>query len=260
MTRTEILEKIYKEYHRPEFIYPDPLFPVLAYKNTADREIAAIIASSLALGRVEMILKAVDSVLAPLGPHPALYLDTLSLADLREIYKNFIYRFFKTDEIAGFLYAIKTLRGDRGSLQSIFTSRYTPGCGVIDGITLLSDEFARISNNRTAMLLPSPAKGSACKRTNLFLRWMVRSDNIDPGGWDYVLPRDLLVPVDTHMFDIAGRLRFTSRKAADLKTALEITAGFSELSPEDPVKFDFSLTRLGIHPDLDKEIFKYLKL
>lgn len=258
MNRLELLDKVYNEYHREEYIYPDPLSPVLSYKNADDREVAAVIASSLALGRVDLILKAVNSVLLPLGSHPASELDSLSVSDLREIYHDFVYRFFKTDEITGFLYAIKVIRGDRGSLQALFTSNYTQGKGITSGITALSNEIARISEGKSAMLLPSPEKGSACKRVNLFLRWMVRHDNIDPGGWSDINTCDLLVPVDTHMYDIAKRLRFTSRKTADFKTAVEITAGFAEIVPEDPVKYDFSLTRLGIHPDLDKEIFKNL--
>lgn len=258
MNRLELLDKVYNEYHREEYIYPDPLSPVLSYKNAEDREVAAIIASSLALGRVDFILKAVNSVLLPLGSHPASKLDTLSMSDLREIYHNFVYRFFKTDEITGFLYAIKVIRGDRGSLQSLFSSNYTSGKGVANGIIALSNEFARISEGKSAMLIPSPEKGSACKRVNLFLRWMVRQDNIDPGGWSDINACDLLVPVDTHMYDISRRLRFTARKTADLRTAVEITAGFAEIVPEDPVKYDFSLTRLGIHPDLDKEIFNKL--
>ena len=114
------------------------------------------------------------------------------------------------------------------------------------------------SEHNCGILITPPEKGSACKRFNLFLRWMVRCDSVDPGGWKCIDKKDLLVPVDTHMFDIATRLGFTHRRYGDLKAALEITAGFARYCPEDPVKFDFSLTRLGIHPDLDKSIFDKL--
>jgi uncharacterized protein (TIGR02757 family) len=83
----------------------------------------------------------------------------------------------------------------------------------------------------------------------LFLRWMVRQDEIDPGGWN-IDPAKLIVPVDTHMLRITRRLGFTGRKQADLKTAVEISGVFRLFSPEDPAKYDFSLTRMGIHPDV----------
>ena len=100
-------------------------------------------------------------------------------------------------------------------------------------------------------LLPDPAKGSACKRINLMLRWLVRRDAVDPGGWDDVPAAALVVPLDTHMKKTGIRLGFTTRSGSDIKTALEITEGFRALSPDDPVKYDFALTRLGIRKDGD---------
>jgi uncharacterized protein (TIGR02757 family) len=99
--------------------------------------------------------------------------------------------------------------------------------------------------------VPSPVGGSACKRLNLFLRWMVRQDGVDPGGWDNVPQSKLIVPVDTHMHRICLRLGLTTRKQANMATALEITEGFRALAPDDPVRYDFSLTRLGIRRDAD---------
>jgi len=98
-------------------------------------------------------------------------------------------------------------------------------------------------------LIPAPSKGSACKRLNLFLRWMVRQDEVDPGGWDLIPPSKLVVPLDTHMHRIGLLLSFTNRKQADLQTALEITDAFRKVAPHDPVKYDFVLTRLGIWSD-----------
>ena len=80
----------------------------------------------------------------------------------------------------------------------------------------------------------------------MFLRWMVRKDAIDPGGWDQISPSKLIVPIDTHMHQVGLKLGFTKRKQANLTTALEVTSAFSKFSPDDPVKYDFSLTRVGI--------------
>ncbi len=99
-------------------------------------------------------------------------------------------------------------------------------------------------------LIPSHKKKSAKKRLNLFLRWMTRCDEIDPGGWAGLSRASLVVPLDTHMFRIAGMLGFTARKSADFSAAMEITARFSEIEPDDPVKYDFALTRFGIQSGL----------
>ncbi|MBW2647098.1 MAG: TIGR02757 family protein, partial [Deltaproteobacteria bacterium] len=115
-------------------------------------------------------------------------------------------------------------------------------------------ELTTGTNGRRNSLLPSPMLGSACKRLHLFLRWMVRQDDVDPGGWDTVSTSKLVIPLDTHMHRICLALRLTQRKQADMRTAAEITAAFRTITPEDPVKYDFALTRLGIRNDTDMNL------
>ena len=109
--------------------------------------------------------------------------------------------------------------------------------------------FMGLIGGSLPFLLPFPEKGSACKRLNLFLRWMVRKDRVDPGGWDGVPASKLIVPLDTHMYGITRGLGFTERKSADLRTAIEATAAFRKIAPRDPVRYDFALTRPGIRRD-----------
>ena len=125
---------------------------------------------------------------------------------------------------------------------------------VLSGLRFLSDQIR--NREQIGHLLADPKKKSACKRSHLFLRWMVRNDLVDPGGWDHVSPSKLIIPVDRHMHTSGVILGFTSRKSADLKTALEITNGFRKIAPQDPVKYDFCLTRFGIRRDLDMESLK----
>ncbi|MEJ2656586.1 MAG: DUF2400 family protein, partial [Desulfobacterales bacterium] len=99
-------------------------------------------------------------------------------------------------------------------------------------------------------LIALPQRGSACKRMNLLLRWMVRKDNVDPGGWRGVPWSKLIIPLDTHMHKIGLKLGFTKNRQANMRTALEITSGFRKIIPEDPVKYDFALTRFGIRSDM----------
>ena len=95
-------------------------------------------------------------------------------------------------------------------------------------------------------LLVSPEGGSGCKRLNLYLRWMVRDDEVDAGVWKKVDRAKLLVPVDVHMNRLCGILGFHNRKAVSMRTAEEVTGRFAEIEPSDPVKYDFALSRVGI--------------
>ena len=113
--------------------------------------------------------------------------------------------------------------------------------------------FCRYTGQDNLYLLPRPSKGSACKRMALFLRWMVRRDDVDPGGWHNVSPADLLIPLDTHMFNISSTLGLCSMKSASGKAAAEITRNFKDVSPDDPVKYDFALTRYGIREEMTVE-------
>lgn len=244
-------EDIYKKYNKPEFIHPDPLEHVLLYNNIRDREIAAFIAASLALGRVELILKAVENVLKPLSPTPSKALISLSLKDLEEIYKDFKYRFFTGKHISRFLWGLRCIIESYGSIEACTAKTLSPSWDtVLPGLEFLVDSIKSFAPQDTGILLPSPSKKSACKRLNLFLRWMVRKDRVDPGGWTSLSPSLLIVPLDTHMFRISTNMGFTGRKTPDLKTALEITEAFKRISPDDPVKYDFALTRSGINPEI----------
>jgi uncharacterized protein (TIGR02757 family) len=105
------------------------------------------------------------------------------------------------------------------------------------------------AGRKLPMFLPSPGGGSACKRLNLFLRWMVRRDNVDPGIWRGIAPSFLVIPLDTHMYKIARAMGLTCSRQANMRCAVEITGNFAFICPEDPVRYDFALTRLSMRND-----------
>ncbi|OFW52907.1 MAG: TIGR02757 family protein, partial [Actinobacteria bacterium RBG_13_35_12] len=115
-----------------------------------------------------------------------------------------------------------------------------------------------LAKNRCSSLVPSPIGGSAFKRLNLYLRWMVRRDNVDPGGWIGVSSSKLIIPLDTHMYRISLKLGFTERKQADIRTAMEITSALKKFDRDDPVKYDFALTRLGMNKVEEVFLKKYI--
>jgi len=126
---------------------------------------------------------------------------------------------------------------------------------IFPALSAFTRKLSICADDNLKSLVPSPTGGSACKRLNLFLRWMVRSDEVDPGGWENVSASKLIVPVDTHMHKICHLLGLTTRRQADMRAATEITSAFRSIAPTDPVRYDFSLTRLGIRKDADMAAF-----
>jgi len=245
------LERLYATCNRREFVHPDPLEFIYRYEDLLDREIAGLVASSLAYGRVKQILASVGAVLDRTG-NPRRFLEHASAEKLRRTFAGFRHRFTTGKDLAGMLLGAKRAIERHGSLEACFIANLSPrDATVIPALGAFVDELTRGAGSPRRFLLPSPSRGSACKRLNLFLRWMVRADEVDPGGWGRVSARKLVVPLDTHMHRICLALGFTRRRQATLRAALEVTDAFRELAPRDPVRYDFALTRPGIRGDGD---------
>ncbi len=244
------LERLYIKYNRPELINPDPLQFLGSFADIKDREIVALIASSLAYGRVAQIIKSVSQVVDKMLPSPRTFLETSSNKKIQSVFKGFKHRFTTDEDLVGLLLGIKGVLRRHGSLNRCFVQGYDDSDETI--LPALQEFVKAIAEEgKGTKLLSCPSKASACKRLNLFLRWMVRRDAVDPGGWEGICPSKLIVPLDTHMHKIGLALGMTKRKQADMRTACEITRAFSAISPKDPVKYDFALTRFGIRDDMD---------
>ncbi len=245
----EVLERLYRLYNKREYVDPDPLLFLYRYRERRDQELAAFVASSLAYGRVGGILKSVRSVLEPLGEHPADFLSSVPERFFRESYPGFRHRFNGEEDIRNMLKGFRRLFSEYGTLENAFASGFSPGDGnILAALERFSGLLCRDFPAGESFLFPLPSKKSACKRLCLALRWLVRKDEVDCGVWTKIPPSSLIVPLDTHLFRIACGLGFCRRKQPGLAAALEITESFREICPEDPVKYDFVLTRFGIHP------------
>ena len=250
------LEQLYHRYNSRQWVHPDPLEYLYDYPDLKDRETVGIIASSLAYGRVAQILKSVSYILKKLGPSPHTFLESSSIRSLHKIFCDFKHRFSTGEEVALMLMGIKRVIKQYGSLGACFSDKFKESDEtVLPGLTSFVDELTYPFKGRTNSLIPLPQKGSACKKLNLFLRWMVRDDRVDPGGWHKIPPSKLIIPLDTHMHRISLLLNLTDRKNANMRTALEITRAFRKIVPDDPIRYDFALTRLGIRKDEDSEGF-----
>ena len=247
------LERLYERYNRRQWVHPDPLEFLYEYSGQGDREVMGVIASSLAYGRVCQILKSVDKVRERMGPSPHRFVMEATSSSLRTTFRHFKHRFTSGEELAMLLEGLGHVISRYGSLYNCFLSGFSEEHrDILPALSALVRALSLRFRGRCNSLLPSPEKGSACKRLNLFMRWMVRRDRVDPGGWYDISPEKLIVPLDTHMHRIGLSLGLTRRKNADMRTALEITRAFRSIAPEDPVRYDFALTRFGIRSDLHR--------
>ena len=227
----ETLEKIYTRYNQKIYIEPDPLQFVLEYRDSRDREIAGLIGASLAYGRVELINRAVGSVLSVMGDSPFSYVTRTDKNCISKDFSDFSYRFTRAEHITALILGIQRVIREYGSLEACFLAGYSGDDDNI--IPALTHFMGEISNHcPIGHLCADPSKKSACKRNHLFLRWMVRSDPVDPGVWTGISPSKLVIPLDTHMFAIGRILGFTRKKSASIHTALEVTRGFRQICPK----------------------------
>jgi len=246
------LENAYLTYNRREFVHPDPLEFLYDYPDPADREVVGLVASALAYGNVRQILKSVSAVLGVMGTRPSAYLLSRDASDFLNDFKWFSHRFAKGKHLSALLAGARDVIQTYGSLHACMAEQIDPADrNVLPGLC----RFVRrlidgTDGSDPGHLVPRPEKGSACKRLHLLLRWMVRCDEVDPGGWNDIPPSLLMVPLDVHMFRIAQRLCMTSRRQPDVRAAMEVTEGFRRYAPDDPVKYDFALTRFGIRGDI----------
>ena len=242
------LNELYRTYNRRKFVHPDPLEFLYRYPDRRDREIAGLIASALAYGRVAQILKSVTRVLAAMGDSPHEFIHHTTPAGIHAVYDGFKHRFTVHSDLVALIAGMRKTILDYGSLNECFVAGLKRTDPTVLGAL---DAFLGKLDCRGGYLLPLPGRGSACKRMHLYLRWMVRNDAVDPGGWKGISPAQLIIPLDTHMAHIGRTLGLTRRKSADQSMALELTQAFRDISPNDPVKYDFALTRFGIRSDME---------
>lgn len=249
------LEALYHQFNRRSYVHPDPLEFLYAYEDIRDREVAGLVASSLAYGKVAQILASVSIVLSVMGPSPFLFLRESSVESIRHAVKNFRHRFATGEQLSGMLIGIKRMIGKYDSIYECLLCGYQKNHHtVLPALGAFAGTLKALSPADPGHLVALPERGSACKRLNLYLRWMIRKDSVDPGGWDDIPASKLVIPLDTHMHRIGLSFGLTCRKQADIRTVLEITSGYQNLAPEDPVRYDFALTRLGIRGHIDREI------
>ena len=224
-----VLEKLYARYNHRQLIAPDPLQFVYRYSNPRDKELAALLASTLAYGRVAQIEKSVTTLLSFMGKSPFKFILKFDNSKAKGL-GNFKHRFTTGRHLASFFLLLKNALTESGSIEKFFVKGYNPtDPNIIPALSKFSDNLLSMypENSRgLKYLLPNPKDGSACKRLNLFLRWMVRKDGVDTGLWKSIDKSKLIVPVDVHMGRLCKLLGLYRRKTVSIAAAVEITENF----------------------------------
>lgn len=226
----------------------DPLSLARRYTDPRDREIAGLIAATLAFGSAKQIIRAAGGVLDALGPRPA---RAIRRSDRLARLHGHRHRWVSGGDLALLLAAAAGVLRARGSLEAVFRDGYGEededvGPALSRFVGALR-ERAGDGPRGFRYLLPDPATGGAAKRLCLWLRWMVRPDDgLDLGVWSSIPASALVIPLDTHVLRIARYVGLTERRTASFATAREITRGLARLDPDDPVRYDFAIAQLGI--------------
>lgn len=251
------LDSFYKNFDFKERLKHDPIEFPHRYSRPEDIEISAFIATSFAYGKVELFKPVIEKILQPGGKIPSSFILNFDLKRDKQYLDGIKYRFSTEDDVLCYLYMLSNAIKEWGSLKNLFISHYSSGhADVKEALTGFTDYFLSLDTSKiygknikplgVTHLFPSPDKGSACKRLNLFLRWMVRRKDIDFGIWDEIPPSKLIIPLDTHIGRISRCLGLTKRASSDWKAAKEITESLKRFDPKDPLKYDFALCHHGI--------------
>ncbi|MFT7880054.1 MAG: TIGR02757 family protein [Sulfurimonas sp.] len=218
---------------------PDPLFIAQKYQD----ESIALICALFAYGNAHLIIKFLESLDFNL-------LDECE-EEIRKRLASHYYRFQKSEDVIALFIALKRLR-DRESLENIFYQGYRKEANLLDGlwalIKAIRESYPLESYGYNFLVGKRPKKLSSTgsyKRYMMYLRWMVRKDSLDMGLWSKIDKKDLIMPLDTHSFNVSKKIGLLKRKSCDMKAAIELTEGLRKFDPTDPIKYDFALYRLG---------------
>ena len=234
----------------------DPIWIVRRFADPADREIVAFIASALAFGRVQSVIQTVEAVLGVMGDSPAAFVRAFT-PERAPAFATLGHRWIRNRDLAALAWQLHQMLRDHGSLEGFFAAGHAVDADSVEaGLESFSsramalDLTAIYGGTRpvpgVGYFFSRPASGGACKRLNLFLRWVVRRDAVDLGLWTAVRPAQLIVPLDTHIIRVGRCLGMTTRVSPGWRMAVDITRTLRQLNPDDPVCYDFAMCHLGM--------------
>jgi uncharacterized protein (TIGR02757 family) len=251
------LDRLYQDYNREDSA-ADPVQVVRRYARPEDQEVVGFCAGALAFGRVQSVLNTVNALTAVLGSAPAAYVREFDPRAPHPELRAMVHRWIRGADIVALLWILRQMVETAGSIEAFFAAGFDPDAvdigDALDSFSRramaldLRPVYGRTLPARAGVcyFFPRPSAGSGCKRLNLFLRWMVRRDEVDLGAWSSIPRSKLIVPLDTHVIRLGRCLRLTKYTSPGWRMAADITASLRAIDPVDPVRFDFSICHVGM--------------
>jgi uncharacterized protein (TIGR02757 family) len=245
------------EYHYKKFdasqIYPDPLIFPHRFTQEMDIELSAFISSVFAYGNVTQILNTLERVHTLMGDSPTEFIRKFNPKKNKIFFRDVKHRFYTGDDIRQLFLILQYVLKEYESLKHLFLLyHFDHEKSIKNSLSSFSNNLIDISrrlggaSDGVRFMFPNPNNGSACKRMNLFLRWVVRNDELDFGIWKAIRTDELVIPVDTHIAKISRELGLTKKKNVSWRMAEEITENLKKIDPKDPIKYDFAICHIGI--------------
>lgn len=245
----ELLEEKAAFYNNPDFIEKDPISIPHLFTKKEDIEIAGFLAATLAWGQRVTIINKGRELMDRLDYSPHNFVLNASEKEIGAL-STFVHRTFQGEDCMSFMQALQNIYLNHGGLEQVFASGYQENNSIKESISRFREVFFSLDHlHRTRKHVPDPQKGSASKRINMYLRWMIRDDKkgVDFGIWKNFKTSSLLCPLDLHSGNIARKLGLLDRKQDDWQAVEELTANLRSFDPGDPVKYDFALFGTGIN-------------
>ncbi|MAD59551.1 MAG: TIGR02757 family protein [Flammeovirgaceae bacterium] len=242
-----LLEEKFLQYNKPDFIDSDPIQIPHRFTKKEDIEISAFLTSIISWGNRKMIINNADKMMKIMGNSPYDFIINSTEKNINSI--SFVHRTFNSEDFKFFILSLKNLYINHGGLEESFPVNKGDRW-IFESIIKFKNLFFSIDHlKRTKKHISDPSKRSACKRINMFLRWMVRKDlnGIDFGIWNSISPSVLSCPLDTHTLSVANKLKLINRKQNDIKTLKQLDNKLRSFDSNDPVKYDFALFGLGVN-------------
>ncbi len=247
----EFLDEKVIKYNTPDFIESDPIQIPHQFNLKEDIEISGFLTSTIAWGNRKMIIKNAQQMMNMMGNSPFDFVMSYNEDQLDRL-DGFVHRTFNSVDFAYFIKALNNIYNNHGGMEKVFSSNMT-STGILTAITEFKRLFFSIDHpDRTTKHVSDPSNGSSSKRINMYLRWMVRTDNrgVDFGIWNQFGQENLYIPLDVHTGNVARKLGLIERKANDWKALEELMATLRVFDPSDPCKYDFALFGIGVNGEL----------
>ncbi len=261
------LDRFLDAFPREHHVDQDPVQFAHRYRDSVDQEIVGFIASAFSYGNVKAVLNTVEAIVSRMGVHPAEFVASFDPRRNGRIFTGFQHRWNNQKDLSVLLWILRRCLEEYGSLENAvagdLSSRETSVARILDDFSFKALGFGheqfyskRDLGERRGVryFFPKTSAGSACKRLNLFLRWMVRPDDgVDCGVWSRIGTHQLVIPLDTHIARISGYIGLSTMRSPGWEMAMQITDALRCLDGSDPLRYDFALCHLGIAGDCPRK-------